>query len=118
VVLVKITFDSAGKVVMESVLSEGSATMSGGQHGSILMAAKKGHQKKPKPLINRLSQAVKAGSNTLKVKLTPSAIAQLKSKGHLKIKVRVTFTPTGGTPKSSVITLNVKAPPSHKKHHP
>jgi hypothetical protein len=109
VVLVKITFDSAGNVVAESVLEE-----EAGSSGIALSSkAKAGHKKKSKALIKKLSQPVAAGANTLKLKLTPAAQETLKKKGKLKLKVRVTFTPTGGTPKSKVQTFNVKLPAAH-----
>jgi len=41
----------------------------------------------------------KADSVTIKVKLTKSGLKQIKAKknGKLKVKVRLTYTPTGGT---------------------
>jgi len=112
VVFVKITFDSAGNVVAESVLEEeaGSSTVAESSK------AKKGH-KKTKPLIKRLSQLVVAGPNTLKLKLTPTALKSLKKKGKLNLKVRIDFTPTGGALKSETQTFKVKLPPKHGKKH-
>jgi hypothetical protein len=113
VVEVKIVFDSAGNVIAESVLNEEPARASVAQTSAV----KKG-KKKPKAQIKRLSQTVTPGVNTLKLKLTGSAKKTLKKKGSLKLKVNVTFTPTGGTAKSLVQTFNVKAPAKPKKKHP
>jgi hypothetical protein len=105
VVEVKIVFDSAGRVIAETVLNEeperGRAAAS---------ASKKVHKPKPKAQIKKLSQAVNPGVNTLKLKLTGSAKKALKKKGSVKLKVKFAFTPTGGTTKSAVHTFNVKAP--------
>ncbi len=77
IVSVKITFDSAGNVVAESILDEGAGSSAVAQSS----AGKKGHKKKPQAQIKRLSQAVTAGVNTLKLKLTSSAQKTLKKKG-------------------------------------
>jgi hypothetical protein len=111
VVFVKITFDSAGNVIAESVQEEEAGASAVAQSSK----AKKGHKKKSKPLIKRLSQPVVAGANTLKLKLTPTALKSLKKKGKLNLKVQITFTPTGGTPKSEVQTFKVKLPVKHGK---
>lgn len=118
VVFVKITFDSAGNVIAESVQEEEAGASAVAQSSK----AKKKHKKKPKALIKPLSQPVVAGPNTLKLKLTPAALKSLKKKGKLNLKVGITFTPTGGTPKSAVQTFKVKLPVKHvkkgKKHGP
>lgn len=111
VVFVKITFDSAGNVIAESVQEEEAGASAAAQ----ISKAKKGHKKKPKSLIKPLSQPVTAGDNTLKLKLTPTALKSLKKKGKLNLKVQITFTPTGGTPKSEVQTFKVKLPAKHGK---
>jgi hypothetical protein len=105
VVLVQITFGSAGNVVMESIVAgEPSSLVRSAQSGAAKPKAK-GH--KSKALIQRTSQAVKAGANSLKVKLTPAGVAQLKKKGKLGLKLKVTFTPTGGSAKTSIVHLTV-----------
>ena len=111
VVEVKIIFDSAGRVIGESVIGEEPAR--GSSAG--ISAAKKG-KKKPK-LIKTLSQNVNPGPNTLKLKLTGVAKETLRKKGSVKLKVKFSFTPTGGTVKSAVHTFNVKAPAKPKKKH-
>jgi hypothetical protein len=116
VILVQVTFDSAGNVVMESIVSGGSEAFSvAGQDGPALLKAKKKH--KPQPVVERTHQHVHAGTNSLKLKLSPAGIAQLKKNGRLKIKLKVTFTPTGGTPKASIANLTVVAKPKGKGHH-
>lgn len=112
VVEVKIVFDSNGYVISESVLNEEPTRISAG-----ISAAKKGHKPKPKAQIKRLGQAVISGVNTLKLKLTAAAKKTLKKKGSLKLKVNISFTPTGGTAKSQVHTFNVKAPAKPAKRH-
>ena len=112
VVEVKIIFDSAGRVIGESVIGEEPAR--GSSAG--ISAAKKGKKKKPK-LIKMLSQNVNPGANTLKLKLTGAAKATLRKKGSVKLKVKFSFTPTGGAVKSAVHTFNVKAPAKPKKKH-
>jgi hypothetical protein len=114
VVEVKIVFDSNGYVISESVLNEEAAR--GGSSAGI-SAAKKGHKPKPKAQIKRLGQAVTPGVNTLKLKLTGTAKKELKKKGSLKLKVKISFTPTGGSTKSQVHTFNVKAPAKPAKKH-
>jgi hypothetical protein len=114
VVNVKIVFDSAGNVIAESVLDEEPAARSS---NAGISKTKKGHKKKPKAQIKRLSQAVTPGVNTLTLKLTSSAKKTLKKKGSVKLKVNITFTPTGGSPKSQVHTFNVRVPAKPKKGH-
>jgi hypothetical protein len=118
VVEVKIVFDSAGHVIAESVIGEepahsSSAGISAAKKGK---ATKKGKKKKPK-LIKTLSQNVNPGANTLKLKLTGAAKATLRKKGSVKLKVKFSYTPTGGTVKTAVHTFNVKAPVKPKKKH-
>ncbi len=110
VVEVKIVFDSLGRVIAESVLNEEPAHSS-----ASASVSKKAHKPKAKAQIKKLSQNVKPGVNTLKLKLTGSAKEALKKKGGVKLKVKFAFTPTGGTTKSAVHTFNVKAPARPKK---
>lgn len=133
VVQVKIVFDSAGNVIAESVLDE-EAKSSSAANASASAAhpkAKCGGKKakssakgktakcKRRGLIKRLTQAVSPGVNTLSLKLTGPAVKTLQTKGKLNLKVRIIFTPTGGTPKSAVHTFVVKQPKKspHKGGH-
>ena len=122
--LVKITFDSAGNVIGESIPEEEGAAASAvaGAAGKAKPCAKgKGKKKgkcKPPALIKKLTQPVVAGENTLKLKLTGPAIAALNKKGKLKLGVRFTFTPNGGSAKVLSHTYTVKLPKKGKKHGP
>lgn len=122
VVNVKIVFDSAGNVIAESVLDEEPAKTSTAG-ASAVVSAKKGSCAKGKgakaskaakckkpALINKLSQPVVAGPNTLSLKLTGAAKKALNKKGKLALKVKFTFTPTGGTAKTATQTFTVKKP--------
>jgi hypothetical protein len=99
VILVKVVFDSTGNVIAEQALP-GELSADGAA--------------KATPLIKGLTQAVHAGSNKLKVKLTGAAQARLKRKGKLRINVRFTFTPTGGVARSQVQAFTVKV--AKQKH--
>ena len=121
VVTVKIVFDSAGNVLWESVVEEeaGAASISaagkkGKAKGKCGKKSKKGKKCKRPALVKKSSKAVVAGENRLELKLTGPAIAALKKAGKVKLPVKFTFTPTGGTPKSSVATYVVKAPKKGK----
>lgn len=113
VVEVKIVFDFSGYVIAESVLNE-EPTRS---RVAGISAVKAGKKKKPKAQIQRLSQTVAPGTNTLKLKLTGAAKKALKKKGSLKLKVNISFTPDGGSAKSEVHTFSVKAPAKPAKKH-
>lgn len=125
VVLVKIVFDSNGNVTGESVLDEeahgsSAAPAQGNAQISVQQMKKpgcghpKGKCKRPAQ-IKQFTQAVTAGVNTLNLKLTGSALKTLHKKGKLKLKVRLTFTPTGGTAKSTDHTFQVKLPKKKPK---
>ncbi len=131
VVSVKIVFDSAGNVISESVLDEEAAASSvaaasQAQASKAKAACGKAKSKggkacKEKPLINRTEQAVVAGPNTIQLKLTGAAKQILRKKGKVALKVKFTFTPSGGTTRESTQTFVVKAPAkpkgAGKAHH-
>jgi hypothetical protein len=124
VVLVKITFDSAGNVIGESIPEEegaGASAVASAAGKTKACAKGKGKKKgkcKSPALIKKLKQPVVAGENTLKLKLTGPAIAALNKKGKLKLGVRFTFTPNGGSAKVLSHTYTVKLPKKGKKHGP
>jgi len=124
VVLVKITFDSAGNVTGESIPEEekvASRPVASATWKAKACAKSKGKKKgkcKSPALIKRFSKPVTAGENTLKLKLTGPAIAALNKKGKLKLGVRFTFTPNGGSAKALSHTYTVKLPKKGKKHGP
>jgi virginiamycin B lyase len=95
---VKLTVESAGSLIAEDALAGGrsarDATRSRGR----------------KPRVIRLAQAVTVGASNLNLKLTPSARESLKQGRTLHIKVRFTFTPTGGTANSQDRAFTVKPP--------
>lgn len=127
VVEVKIVFDAAGNVISESVLNEEPGALSGtlarakapatkpskacskatGKKGA---KASKAAKCKAPALIQRAEQAVVAGPNTLQLKLTGAAKKILDTKGKVPLKVRFTYTPTGGAPVITTQTFTVKKP--------
>lgn len=129
VVEVKIVFDAAGNVISESVLNEEPGarsltlarataqatspskacpkTKGSGKKGTKAFKAAKC---KPQAPIQRSEQAVVAGPNTLRIKLTAAAKKVLDTKGKVPLKVRFTYTPTGSTPLTSTQTFVVKKP--------
>jgi len=122
VVLVKITFDSAGNVIGESIPEEekaGASAVASAKPKAKACAKgigkKKGKCKRP-ALIKKFSQPVVAGVNTLRLKLTGPALGALNKKGKVKLKVRFTFTPNGGTAKVQNHTFTVELPKKGKKH--
>jgi hypothetical protein len=62
--------------------------------------------------------SVQAGKVKIKVKLTPEEKQLLKEKGQLTLKVKVTYTPKGGSPVTKTVKITFKAPQSggHKGH--
>jgi hypothetical protein len=125
VVEVKIVFDAAGDVISESVLDEEpgarSRTLARAQASSASKAcpktkgkvgakASKATKCKSPALIKPAEQAVVAGPNTLQLKLTAAAKKVLDTKGKVPLKVRFTYTPTGGTPVISTKTFTAKKP--------
>jgi hypothetical protein len=129
----KIVFDSAGDVISESVLDEeaGASSVAGmslaqASKGKSAACARKAKPKggkacESKPLIKRSEQAVVAGANTIQLQLSAAGKQILRKKGKLALKVKFTFTPSGGTAKESNRTLVVKAPAkpkgASKAHH-
>jgi hypothetical protein len=77
-----------------------------GSKSRLLSSAKK---KKNQPRIKPVKvTATKAGIVRLKLQLTKAGTKILKQKGKLKVPVRITFTPSGGTPKSMTVTVTFK----------
>jgi hypothetical protein len=148
-VIVKITFDSDGNVIGESIPEEEKGTVfasfsavghqkgkshskgkgkkkngcaaekKGGSHKarakSSARRGKKGKAKcKRPPLIRKFSQAVIAGANTLKLKLTGAGIKKLNKKGKLNVGVKLTYTPNGGEAKVLTHTYRLVKPKKGK----
>jgi subtilisin-like proprotein convertase family protein len=59
--------------------------------------------------------AKKAGPVKITLKPTAAGKKVLKRKGKLKAKVKITFTPTGGSPRSSVKSVTIKAKRKRKR---
>jgi hypothetical protein len=55
--------------------------------------------------------SVQPGKVKVKVKLTKAAKEELKEKGHLTLKVKVTYTPKGGTPITKIVKVTFKSQP-------
>jgi hypothetical protein len=119
-------------VISESVLDEEPGASSSVARVSLAQSSKgkkaacgkanaKSKACKSKPLIKRSEQAVVAGSNTIQLQLSAAGKQALRKKGKLALKVKFTYTPTGGTAKESTHTFVVKAPAkpkgAGKAHH-
>jgi hypothetical protein len=120
VVIVKLTFDSAGNLIGESIPEEEGKTgraSASAKKGKGCKGKAKGKAKgcKPKPQFKKVEQSVTAGTNAIKLKLTGTAYKQLKKTGKLKLKASFTFTPTGGFPNTTKHTYKVKLPKKSKK---
>jgi hypothetical protein len=59
---------------------------------------------------------VSPGNVKIKVQLTSKEKKLLKKKGKVSLKVKITYTPTGGAPISKTVKITVKAPPPKKSH--
>jgi hypothetical protein len=65
-----------------------------------------------------VSQAApKGGTYTVQVKLVPAARKALRHSGHLRKRVKVTFTPTGGKASVRTVQLTFKSSGSKKRRH-
>jgi hypothetical protein len=90
------TFPGAGT----AVVSDGGASSS----SSSAVAAKK----KKKRVLTRTVGIAAAGTVQLPVKPTGFAKSILAQKGKVRLSVKVTFTPTGGTPASQTVSVLLK----------
>jgi virginiamycin B lyase len=95
VISVLVTFDTAGHVIAEQDLTHSRAARSttGG---------------KPATRVRPLRRSVRAGLNTLKLRLTNAGAQQLIAKHRLAVKVRFVFTPSGGTAATKIRTETFK----------
>jgi len=95
-------------------VADGSVAGASAASRSASIAKKK---KKYKPLIKPLTaNFAVAGPITLKIKLTSAGLKLLNKTGKLKVKLAITFTPTGGTSASQFKTITIKKA-KKKKHH-
>lgn len=111
------TFTVGSKIVFKSGVTVLSVTVPGpgvlqvAPTGAGARAAASGAEaaKKKKVLVKTVRVAVKAaGVVKVAIKPTPAGKKVLKKKGRFKQKVRITFTPTGGTPNSTTKTITIK----------
>jgi hypothetical protein len=80
-------------------------------------AARKGRTKKPRRLIKPVSVRVAAAKTvTLQLKPTRAALDVLRQKHRLRVKVAVTFMPTGDSPETAIlpVVLRLNAGPSRR----
>ena len=62
-----------------------------------------------KKLVKRVTKTVtQAGVVKLKMKLTKKGKKVLRKKGKVKVRLAITFTPTGGTPNTEVARITIK----------
>lgn len=75
-------------------------------------------KKKKKALVKPATKvAKKAGPVKLKIKPTKRGKKILRKKHKLKVKLAITFTPTGGTPNTEVTKITIKQKKKkHRKH--
>lgn len=65
--------------------------------------------KKAKALVKKTTvQATQAGPVSLTIRPTSAAVKLLNKKGKLTVRVKVTYTPTGGAPNSKTIPVTLK----------
>jgi hypothetical protein len=108
VILVKVTVPGPGLVGAEQLLAVAGFPAMG--------AAFAGKSRKPKLLVQpATATATAAGTVTLSLKVTKTGKKTLKRKHKLTFPLRITYTPTGGTPSSQ--TTTVTATKGKKKRH-
>jgi len=112
----KIVFKSGQTVLSVTVPGPGILSVTPSAGGARAAQARAEIAKKKKPLVKSVRVNVKA-AGVVKVTIKPTAAGKkvLKKKGKLKQKVRITFTPTGGTPKSTTKTITIKRKVGKKK---
>lgn len=93
------------------------ATASAAALRSVGISAKKKKKKKKSPALVKTTTVTvtAAGAVSVPIKLTKAGKALLKKAGKVKVKIRFTFTPTGGTPNSVVKTFTIKPQKAKKK---
>jgi hypothetical protein len=102
-----VNVDSPGKVVV---------TQTGASSSRAVEAKKKKKRKKKSNLLLHPSSASGGpGQVVIPLLLTKRANQKLKQKGKVSIAATVTFTPTGGEPKSKGTTLQIKGKKKKKK---
>ena len=104
------------KTITVNVPGPGTLVLSDGSVKAKVQAAAK-KKKKAKALIRKVTKNVtKAGKVTLTIALTPAGKKALAKKKTLKVKARITFTPTGGAAKTKIKPVTFKVAKKKKKH--
>ena len=113
----KIVFKNGQTVLTINVPGPGTlkAAPAGATASRVASIAKK-KKKKPALIKSVKKKVTKAGKVTLTFKPTKAGKKVLKKKHKLSAKMRITFTPTGGTPNSTTKKITIKAIKKHKKH--
>lgn len=113
-----ITFGANGTATVTVVVpGPGVLTASDGSAGTASVRASAAAKKKAKKkALIATTKVIAKQAGKVKITIKPTAAGKkvLRRKGKLRVKVRLTFTPTGGAPRSQVksVTLKVKK----KKH--
>lgn len=100
VILVRIRVGGPGQLSVEELLTAGAASA-----GDAVTA------KRVRPALIKAVRVkvTRAGTVALKLKLTAAAKKLLKSRGKFTVKLRVTFTPTGGSAVTKTTSFTVRA---------
>jgi hypothetical protein len=97
-----------GKVVLQATVSNPGTLIAGdARDAGVAVAATAAKRKK---LLKRATSTVTApGQITLRLRPTKAAKSELRSRGRLKAKVKLAFTPTGGTAATDAAKVKLKA---------
>jgi hypothetical protein len=102
-------FKSGATVLSSTVPGPGVLSVTPSGAGARAAERRADAAKKKKPLVKAVRVNVKA-AGVVKVTLKPTAAGKkvLRKKGKLRQKMRITFTPTGGTPNTKTKTITIK----------
>jgi hypothetical protein len=97
-----------GKVTVSTVLPNPGVLEGGDKRDASLAAAAGG--KKPKLLFKHASMTAAVANQTIRLLVKPTKLARslLASKGKVKAKLKVVFTPAGGSPSTQVLKVKLK----------
>jgi hypothetical protein len=114
----RITFENGITVLTVNVPGPGVLTAAQSAPAGVRSTtARAANGKRFTPLIKTVRVKVnKRGKVALQLKATAAGRKVLRKRGKFTAKVRITFTPTGGKPKSVVQTVTVKRFTTHKRH--
>jgi Carboxypeptidase regulatory-like domain len=114
----RITFKNGITVLTVNVPGPGVLTAAQSAPASVhSTTARAANGKRFKPLIKTVRVKVKKkGTVALQLKATADGKKVLRKRGKFTAKVRITFTPAGGKPKSVVKKVTIKRVTPHKRH--